>query len=651
MRFLSPRQGDEAIPDISRSSERKGAFSRALAAATLLANRPIRTQLITAALAGLAIVIIAFVTREQLAEHVDERVHYFVTLGVAGMVLVALRPHLFVISSVTLITLASLVVIDGWPTTASQQMAVVIFLFVMFLLWRNHHRTVTVTRELADSAVILAEELNLLIDGAQDYAIYMLDPDGNVTIWNEGAQRLKGWTAAEMIGKPADLFYPDDAVAAGKPAAIRAEAVTRGKIEMDDWRVRKDGSEFLAHIAITALKNPDGTVRGFAIVVRDITDQRAAESALRNSESHLRSILSTVPDAMIVIDERGKMLSFSAAAERLFGYTQTEVLGANVSMLMPSPYRERHDGYLERYLTTGERRIIGIGRMVFAMRKDGTTFPMELSVGEATGDGERVFTGFIRDLTDRHRTQERLEELQSELIHVARVSAMGTMASTLAHELNQPITAVANYVEAVRDLLAEPDPDELPEIIEALEDAAAEAMRAGNIVRRLRDFVSRGEVEKTVESLPDLINESAAFGLMGAGEKSIGTRIDIDHDAASVLVDKIQIQQVLVNLIRNAVDAMSTATCRLLTIRTAPDQPGFVRVTVADTGPGVAPDVAAQLFKAFVSTKAEGMGLGLSICRTIVEANGGRIWMEPAQGGGTQFHFTLIRTEAEKLDG
>src|SRR3546814_2209275 len=159
------------------------------------------------------------------------------------MVLVSLRPHLFVISSVSLITLASLVVIDGWPTTASQQMAVAIFLFAMFLLWRNHHRTITVTRELADSAVILAEELNLLIDGAQDYAIYMLDPDGNVTIWNEGAQRLKGWTAAEMVGKPADLFYPDDAVAAGKPATIRAEAVTRGKIEMVDWRVRKAGSE------------------------------------------------------------------------------------------------------------------------------------------------------------------------------------------------------------------------------------------------------------------------------------------------------------------------------------------------------------------------------------------------------------------------
>ncbi|MBS88199.1 PAS domain-containing sensor histidine kinase [Sphingobium sp. GW456-12-10-14-TSB1] len=605
----------------------------------------------TAVLAGLAIAIIAFVTREQLAEHVDERVHYFVTLGVAGMVLVALRPDLFVISSVTLITLATLVVVDGWPTAGSQQIAVAIFLVAMLLLWRNYHRTVTVARNLADSTVVLAEELSLLIDGAQDYAIYMLDPNGNVTIWNEGAERLKGWTAAEMIGKPADLFYPADAVAAGKPRSFLTEAAARGKIEIDDWRVRKDGSEFLAHMAITALKNPDGTVRGFATVVHDISDQRATESSLRHSEAHLRSILSTVPDAMVVIDEWGKMISFSDAAERLFGYSQAEVLGANVSMLMPSPYRERHDGYLERYLTTGERRIIGIGRVVFAQRKDGTTFPMELSVGEATGESQRVFTGFIRDLTDRHRTQEQLEELQSELIHVARVSAMGTMASTLAHELNQPITAVANYVEAVRDLLAQPDPDDLPEIIEALEDAAGEAMRAGQIVRRLRDFVARGEVERTAENLPDLINEAAAFGLMGAIEKAVETRMDIDHEAASVLVDKIQIQQVLVNLIRNAVEAMGPAARRILTIRTTPDQPGLVRVTVADTGPGVAPEVAAQLFKAFVSTKMEGMGLGLSICRTIVEANGGRIWMESAEGGGTQFHFTLVRAEAEKLDG
>jgi two-component system sensor kinase FixL len=494
------------------------------------------------------------------------------------------------------------------------------------------------------------QDIALLLDGVLDYAIFQVDAEGHIVTWNTGAERLMGWTARDAIGSHASLCYPSDAVAGGQPLADLTAALEERHTERDDWRIRKNGSEFLAHISMTALRDDRGLPRGFATVVRDITDQRANDAALKTSENHLRSILSTVPDAMIVIDDRGIILSFSAAAERLFGYQEAEVTGQNVSMLMPSPDRERHDGYIERYLRTGERRIIGIGRVVFAQRKDGTTFPMELSVGEATGEDRQLFTGFIRDITERERTQQQLEELQSELIHVARVSAMGTMASTLAHELNQPITAVANYVEAIRDLLAEPSTPDMPLIREALQDAAGEAMRAGEIVRRLRDFVARGELEKRIEKLPLLVNEAAAFGLMGAAEKSIGVRFDLDHDAADVLVDKIQIQQVLVNLIRNAVEAMSGSPTRELTVATAPDQPGFVRVTVSDTGPGVSPDIASQLFTAFVSTKADGMGLGLSICRTIVEANGGRIWTEPRAGGGTNFCFTLVRAEPEAAD-
>jgi two-component system sensor kinase FixL len=240
--------------------------------------------------------------------------------------------------------------------------------------------------------------------------------------------------------------------------------------------------------------------------------------------------------------------------------------------------------------------------------------------------------------------------LQSELLHVSRVSAMGTMASTLAHELNQPITAIANYAEAVRDLLADPDPDDLPMIREALDDTAREALRAGDIVRRLRDFVARGEVEKSIEKLPELINEAAVLGLLGAREKGVQPQFDLDPYASPVLVDKVQIQQVLINLIRNAVEAMSNSPERRLGITSRLDKPGFVCVTVADTGPGVAPEVADQLFTAFVSTKEEGMGLGLSICRTIVEANGGRIWMERPASGGTAFHFTLVRAQLEEPD-
>lgn len=496
-------------------------------------------------------------------------------------------------------------------------------------------------------ASAIAEELNLLIDGAHGHAIYMLDVDGNVTIWNKGAERLKGWSEAEIVGRNSALFYPADAVEAGKPALDLARAAAADRIEEEDWRVRKDGSEFLASVTMTALRDPDGTLRGFAKIISDITERRAAEEAVLSRESHLRSILSTVPDAMVVIDDHGAIISFSAAAERLFGYSEAELLGANVSRLMPNPDRERHDSYLTRYLQTGEKRIIGIGRVVFGERKDGTTFPMELSIGETTEGAQRLFTGFVRDLTERQRTEERLEALQAELIHVSRVSAMGTMASTLAHELNQPITAVANYAETVRDLLDDPDPADFPMIREALDDTAKEALRAGHIVRRLRDFVARGEIEKTVERLPPLINEAAILGLMGAREKGVEPAFDLDPYASPVLVDKVQIQQVLINLIRNAIEAMSESAVRKLTVSSRPDQPGFVRVIVADTGPGVAPEIAAQLFTAFVSSKTEGMGLGLSICRTIVEANGGRIWMLPAPGGGTEFHFTLVRAGME----
>jgi two-component system sensor kinase FixL len=383
-------------------------------------------------------------------------------------------------------------------------------------------------------------------------------------------------------------------------------------------------------------------------VIRDVTAQRAAERQLSASANQFRSVLATVPDAMIVIDEGGRILSFSAAAERLFGFSEAEVVGTNVNRLMPEPDRGRHDGYIERYLTTGERRIIGRGRAVIGQRRDGTTFPMELAVGEAITEGDRIFTGFIRDLTEKQKAEERIEQLRGELVHAARVSAMGTMASTLAHELNQPITAVVNYVRGVRNLMEDADPQDLPMIQDALTEATNEALRAGGIVRRLREFVARGETEKSVENLADLVDEASKLALIGARARGIETVFDLDRGALTVLVDKVQTQQVLINLMRNAIEAMSDSPVRKLTVSSRPDAAGYIRVTVADTGPGVSPAIAENLFRAFNSSKNAGMGLGLSICRTIVEANGGRIWMEPREGGGTLFHFTLVRMETEQ---
>jgi two-component system sensor kinase FixL len=366
------------------------------------------------------------------------------------------------------------------------------------------------------------------------------------------------------------------------------------------------------------------------------------------AEAHLRSILATVPDAMVVIDEAGSILSFSAAAEKMFGYSEDDVVGRNVKMLMPSPDRERHDQYLINYLTTGQRKIIGIGRVTTALHSDGNTFPIELAIGEAWLGERRIFTGFIRDLTERQQTLLRLQDLQSELAHVGRVSEMGTLASSLAHELNQPLTAVSSYCESARDLLAkEPDAETLAMIREALDEAAQQAIRAGQIVRRLRDFMSHGETERRVESLQRVINEANALALVGSREHDIDLHMAIDPEADLVFVDRIQIQQVLVNLIRNAIDAMIGSALRSLSISTVRAHDGHVQVTVEDTGSGIGESIAPQLFQPFVTSKQSGMGIGLSICRTIVEAHGGRIWFEPGTDGGTAFHFTLPSGEAK----
>ncbi len=367
-------------------------------------------------------------------------------------------------------------------------------------------------------------------------------------------------------------------------------------------------------------------------------------------EAHLQSILDTVPEAMIVIDEKGVMQSFSSAAERLFGRPASEAIGQNVRTLMPSPYREGHDGYLQRYRNTGERRIIGIGRVVVGQRKDGSTFPMELAVGEMKSGEQRFFTGFIRDLTERQQTEVRLQELQSELVHISRLTAMGEMASTLAHELNQPLSAISNYLEGSRSMLANAVDENSAMVRAALDSAADQAVRAGQIIRRLRDFVARGESERRVESVTKLVEEASALSLVGVKDRGIRVQFRFDPSADLVLADRVQVQQVLLNLIRNAMDAMETSPRRELIISITPIEGNQVRISVADSGSGISKEVSEQLFQPFVTTKREGMGVGLSISRTIVEAHGGRIWAEPNPAGGTIFSFTLAVVKTGDVD-
>ena len=376
---------------------------------------------------------------------------------------------------------------------------------------------------------------------------------------------------------------------------------------------------------------------------------RAMLEISRRRQDHLQSILDTVPEAMIVIDEIGTIRSFSAAAERLFGWTSAEAVGRNVRMLMPAPYQQGHDGYLGRYLQTGERRIIGIGRVAVGLRKDGSTFPIELAVGEMKTGRRRFFTGFIRDLTEPQAAERRLQDMRSELIHVSRLTSMGEMASALAHELNQPLSAIASYMKGSVRLMDSETPD-LERVRDALAAAGEQALRAGEIIRRLRAFVGKGEAAMRIEALPKLIEEAGALAMMGARDSGVRLTFRLEPGIGPVLADKVQVQQVVLNLMRNAVEAMSESPVRELSVSTRSVEGGWIEVEIADTGPGLAPEVLERLFQPFVTTKEAGMGVGHSICRTIIEAQGGEISARYRPEGGAAFRFTLRSGELPLAD-
>ena len=354
------------------------------------------------------------------------------------------------------------------------------------------------------------------------------------------------------------------------------------------------------------------------------------------------ALFTAAVDGICVIDDTGQIMEMNAAAERLFGYSVEELRGGNVSQLMPEPDRGRHDGYIQHFLTSGERRIIGRGREVQGQRRDGTTFPLHLSVGE-TPDWlpQRRFVGIMRDLTDQKRIEEEARQVQDRLTHVGRFSVMGEMAAGLAHEINQPLSAIVTYAQAGKRLMARVDeiPDDLGDICEKISEQAA---RAGQVIKNLRSFVSKQEVRKDVLDINRTVAEIKTLIDADARAEGIIVTLLVEQNLPPVLGDAVQLQQVIINLTRNAVDSMKAGIRKQegIEIRTACND-GKVHLSVVDHGYGVSPQLADSIFHPFVTTKGEGLGVGLAISRTIIQAHGGELSYRANPNGGSIFGFSL----------
>lgn len=337
------------------------------------------------------------------------------------------------------------------------------------------------------------------------------------------------------------------------------------------------------------------------------------------AEEQLSALIATAVDGIMCIDEAGRAELFNPACERIFGYTAEEVLGKNIRMLMPPKYAEHHDGYLHSYVNTGVKKIIGIGREVEGRRKNGDVFPMDLSVGEFRHEGVRRFVGIVRDLSARASAERRLYELQNQVAHMGRVSAVAEMGSALAHELNQPLTAMTLYLTAAERALSQ-EPEKAADLFRR---SKAEAARAGEIVRRIRQMVERTDHDMAMFKLSDVVGGSIDLCRIADPERNSIIAVDgLPHDL-EVFGDATQIQQVLINLVKNALDATAGQPERRVRVSVRTGE--ALELFVEDNGPGIAPTIRDRLFSPFTSSKARGLGIGLSICRNIVEGHGGAL--------------------------
>lgn len=463
--------------------------------------------------------------------------------------------------------------------------------------------------------------------------VFALDREGRIRIVNRSACDVLGRTKAELVGRS----FPDACVAAPARAEIRsvldglAAAEPQAVVVSETPLLESREVEILAVFRYAVLTDTAGRPNGFFLTGEVVTEQRRTAAALEASEARSEAILESAVEGIVTIDERGTIESFNPAASRIFGYEPEEVLGRNVRLLMPSPDRESHDEYLARYLATGEKRVIGLGRETIGIRKDGTEFPMELSVGEVDLPTRKLFTGLIRDLTPMKRMQE-------DMLRNRNLAAIGEMAASLAHEIKNPLAGISSVIQVLRDDVAADDPRR-----ELFEELLGLVSRLDKTVKDLLIFARPW----TPERRPLRISEIARHVSDGTRHDELFAGVEFRFEGATDAVAPIDpqlMEQVFWNLYLNAAQAMETGG-GIRTIFEAGD--GSVFVTVEDDGPGIPEEVREKAFLPFATTKSRGTGLGLAICRKILETHGGTVEILDGGGGGARIRLALPAEEAE----
>lgn len=500
------------------------------------------------------------------------------------------------------------------------------------------NRDITQRKATEDALRHSEEKLRLLVQGVRDYAILMLDPEGKVTTWSEGAERIKGYSAEEIIGQHFSRFYPPDVAAQGKPAQELKIATEHGRFEEEGWRVRKDGSLFWANVVITPLRDESGQLRGFGKVTRDITERKRAEE-------RFRALLESAPDAMVIVNDEGSIVLINAQTEKLFGYPRQELLGQPVDILIPERFRANHPWQADGVSRSPRRRAMGIGIDLFGRCKDGTEFPIEISLSPLQTEEGTVISSTIRDVTERRHAEERIRKLNSELgVKVADLANVNRELESFSYSVSHDLRAPLRHIDGFARILKEEYAQNLPEdAVRYLDRVLAAANHMGHLVDDLLNLgrISRKDLTRRKVKLDEIVRQAMADLPPETGERNINWQVAA---LPEVNCDPGLLKLVFSNLLSNAVKFTRKQQAPSIQIDTQSSN-GVPAFFVRDNGVGFDPKYADKLFGVFqrlhTEEEFEGTGVGLATVQRIISRHGGVIWAESEPGRGATFFFTL----------